>query len=133
MTKLFVVIASLFLFMNHITVASENRLEQFSILSTRQSGVENDPIVVKHFVKGNDIYVECFISDFVFSKRDDKKINKKGYGYLQLYLDGKKINDIYTAAFIIKDLSKGNHKITLQLVQNDGTPYNIKKEFEVTI
>ncbi|NSL50753.1 hypothetical protein [Calidifontibacillus erzurumensis] len=133
MTKLFILIGSFFLFINHITVDAENLWEQSAVMSNWQRGIENDPITVKHFVKGNDIYVECVISNFVFSKRNDNKINKKGYGYLQLYLDGKKIDDIYTAAFIIKGLSKGNHKITLQLVQNDGTPYNIKKEFDVTI
>lgn len=93
----------------------------------------DNPMSVKHQVKGNDIYVECVISNFTFSKREDKKINQTGTGYLQLYLNGKKIDNIYTAAFIIKGLPVGKHLIKLELVRNDGTPYSIEKEFDVTI
>lgn len=92
-----------------------------------------NPMSVKHQVKGKDIYVECVISEFTFSKRDHKKINQNGVGYLELYLNGNKIDNIYTAAFIIKGLPVGKHQIKLALVHNDGTPYNIQKEFDVTI
>ncbi|MEC1640832.1 hypothetical protein P9E76_09700 [Schinkia azotoformans] len=92
-----------------------------------------NPMSVKHQVKGKDIYVECVISNFTFSKKDHKKINQNGFGYMQLYLNNQKIDNIYTAAFIVKGLPAGKHQIKLELVHNDGTPYNIQKEFDVTI
>jgi hypothetical protein len=90
----------------------------------------NFEMTVKEQVKGNDVYVECIVSGFDFSDRGDKK---SGQGYINLYLNGHKIDEIYTAAFIIKGLPEGEHEVTLELVKNDGTPYGMKEKFEVTI
>ncbi|HHY74499.1 MAG TPA: hypothetical protein GX497_15005 [Bacillus bacterium] len=121
MTKYILVITSFLFFMFDYSALAKTNIEPVN------------PISVKHQVKGHDIYVECVIQNFTFSKKDDLKINKSGYGYLQLYLNGKKIDNIYTAAFIIKGLPVGKHEIKLELVQNDGTPYKVEKEFDVAI
>lgn len=91
------------------------------------------PMSVKEYVKGKDVYIECVISDFTFSKRAENNKNKQGSGFLKLYLNGKKIDDIYTAAFILKGLPIGKHMIKLELVHNDGTPYGIEHNFDVVI
>lgn len=142
MAKSVLFMASLIFFMidnsslaksNDELVLSKNNNKQIVEVISQSQNDLNNPISVKHQVKGNDIYVECVISNFNFSTRDDKKLNKNGYGYLQLYLNGKKIDNIYTAAFIIKGLPVGKHQIKLELVHNDSTPYGVAKEFEVTI
>jgi len=143
MAKFILVMASLIFFMiDHPSLAKSNdelvltkinNNQAVEATSLAQKTDLNNPISVKHQVKGNDIYVECVISNFNFSARGDKEINKNGFGYLQLYLNGKKIDNIYTAAFIIKGLPVGKHQIKLVLVHNDSTPYGVSEEFEVTI
>lgn len=131
MAKIILVITSLIFFiMNNPAMASSIESASNTDNEINQS---NSFVSVKHQVKGKDIYVECVISDFTFSKRDHKKINQNRSGYLQLYLNGQKIDNIYTAAFIIKGLPVGKHQIKLELVHNDGTPYNVQKEFDVTV
>ncbi|QOR68443.1 hypothetical protein IM538_10225 [Cytobacillus suaedae] len=86
---------------------------------------------VKHQIKGNDIYVECVVTNFTFTKGKDKNVD--GEGHIELYLNGEKVDEIATAAFIIKELPPGNHTVKLELVHNDSLKYNISKEFDVSI
>ncbi|WP_243289993.1 hypothetical protein [Bacillus sp. FJAT-47783] len=79
---------------------------------------------VRHHVRGNRVYVECYVSHFTFSE---------GNGYLQLSIDGNKIKRLRTAAFVIKDLSKGKHQIKVELVKNDHSKQVLKKEWTVDI
>ncbi|WP_017753602.1 hypothetical protein [Calidifontibacillus oryziterrae] len=134
MTKLLVVITSIFILCGY-SIKNNNDIGITSNIHVQKnvSQYNKNLMSVKEFVKGNDVFVECVISDFTFSKRDGTKKNKQGYGFLQLYLNGKKIDNIYTAAFIIKGLPIGKHQIKLELVNNDGTPYGIEHNFEVEI
>ncbi len=86
---------------------------------------------VKHEIKGNDVYVECVVANFTFTKGKDKNVD--GEGHIELYLNGEKVDEIATAAFIIKELPSGNHTVKLELVHNDSLKYNISKEFDVSI
>lgn len=79
---------------------------------------------VRHHVRGNRVYVECYVSHFTFSD---------GSGYLQLSIDGKKVKKLRTAAFVIKDLSKGKHQIKVELVKNNHSKQVLKKEWTVNI
>lgn len=99
----------------------------FEVLAKEDEGLN---MTVREQLKGNDLYVECIVSNFTFSNRDKKD---SGQGYLNLYLNGKKIDEIFTPAFIIKGLPTGNHKITLELVHNNGSSYGVKKELEISI
>lgn len=87
-------------------------------------------IDLKHFVDGNDVYIECFIPDFNFS--NDKKRNT-GDGYVRIYINGQKMDTFYTAAFVLKDLPEGQHEIRVQVVRNNHSPYHYGKSFDVTI
>ncbi|MEI4790919.1 hypothetical protein WAX46_11715 [Bacillus sp. FJAT-53060] len=48
-------------------------------------------------------------------------------GYFTVYVDGKRADNEYTAAFVVKHLSKGKHKVTVVL--NSRHPeYKQKRE-----
>lgn len=88
----------------------------------------NENMMVRHQVKGNRVYVECFLPNFTFNSRQ-----KRGDGYLLLTIDGKEIKKIHTAAFMIKGLSKGKHVMKLDLVFHDSSRKQMSKEWTVTI
>lgn len=86
---------------------------------------------VRHHVNGNNVYVECYIPNFTFNGQKQSK--KEGEGHLMVFVDGKKMSDIYSAAFVIKGLAKGNHLIKVELAYNDSTSYKLSKEWKVNI
>ncbi|MGG4490646.1 hypothetical protein [Metabacillus idriensis] len=88
-------------------------------------------LYVNHHIKGQNVYIECFVPNFTFSNEHGKKIN--GEGYMNLYVDGKKTDEIHTAAFIIKGLKTGTHTISLELLHNDSSKYHLKKTWNVTV
>lgn len=94
---------------------------------------ENERMIVKYDVKEKDIYVECFVKDFTFSKERAGQLKQDGEGHVQLFINGNKVDSIYTSSFIIKALPVGTYTIKIELVHNDYTPYGISKEFEVNL
>jgi hypothetical protein len=84
----------------------------------------------KSFVKGNDVFIECRISNFSF--REHNK-NRNPSGKMIVYVDGKKYNQYSSAAFIVKDLTSGNHRISLQIVDSNGQKTALKKEMVISI
>lgn len=110
--------------MNIVVEAGEQAVE------TLKTSLKRSMTVHQH-VKGRNVYVECIINDFSFiaSERNEQA----GKGYLQLYVDGKKLNVVSQAAFIIKNLSAGKHTIRLELMKNKNKSYGISETFEVSI
>jgi ABC-type Fe3+-hydroxamate transport system substrate-binding protein len=89
---------------------------------------------VKYEVKGKDVYIECYVPNFHFSKENMGKKNKDGEGHIHLYLNGKKITKIYKAAFIVKGLPSGKQTLKIEIAHNNHTPYDgLDEEFEVEI
>jgi hypothetical protein len=86
----------------------------------------NHPWHVKYEVKGHDVLVECLAAQFPFRKGE-------GGGHINVYLNGQKMTEVYTAAFIVRGLPSGKHMIRLELVYNDGKMTGMMHEFEVTI
>ncbi|PLT34323.1 hypothetical protein [Bacillus sp. V5-8f] len=82
----------------------------------------------KYFLKGNSLYVECFLKEFTFSPSDEKESVK-----VRLYLDGKKLADYRTAAFVVKKMPRGRHDILMQIVKVNGEPVGLEKRFTVQI
>ncbi|MBA2874110.1 hypothetical protein HNR31_000880 [Anoxybacillus caldiproteolyticus] len=82
------------------------------------------PMHVKHEIKGKDVFVECIVTGFTF---------QKGAGHIDVYLNGKKINEVFTAAFVIRGLPTGKHTIRLELVDDGGRKSSLSHEFEVNI
>ncbi|PIC06339.1 hypothetical protein CS060_00895 [Anoxybacillus flavithermus] len=88
-------------------------------------------LFVKHHVKGNDVFVECIVDQFTFMKGTHPK--KDGQGRIHIYVNGKRVSETTTAAFVIRGLPVGKHTIRLELVHNDASKYNVSHEFTVTI
>lgn len=82
---------------------------------------------VHHHVKGDRIFVECMIPSISF--REDSE----NQGKMLVFVNGKKKEEISTAAFIIKGLAKGSHHIRLEVVRPNNEPYHLEKEFTVSI
>ncbi|MBA4537949.1 hypothetical protein H1Z61_12600 [Bacillus aquiflavi] len=91
--------------------------------------IEQEQFYVHHYVKGRNLYVECIVKGISF--RSDNHDKKRGK--ILLYVDGKKVKEIKSAAFIIKGLSLGNHRIKLEIVSPNNKTYHLTKEFYVTI
>ncbi|MCM3708690.1 MULTISPECIES: lipoprotein [Cytobacillus] len=95
------------------------------------SGVESsarDPFFVKHQIKGKDVFVECIVQDVSFRKQSSKEKGK-----ILLYINGKKKDEIHSAAFIIKGLPSGKHRIGLELFKGNRSEASLKREFLVLI
>jgi len=86
---------------------------------------------VKHEVRGKDIFVECVVDHFSFKKGVHDK--KEGEGHIDVYVNGQKVNEVFTAAFVVRGLPSGKHIVRLELVHNDSTKYGVAHEFEVNI
>lgn len=99
-------------------------------LPTIVSSKQREDFNVKSFVKGNDVFIECRISNFSF-RENNKKENRSGK--MIVYVDGIKYNQYSSAAFIVKNLKSGNHRITLQIVDLNGHKTSLKKEMIINI
>ena len=84
---------------------------------------KNDPFLVKHHVKGKNVYIECIVTGISFRNREAK---------MNLYIDGVKKHQIQTSAFIVRDLKPGKHRIKLELLKHQQTVVAVK-EFNVEI
>lgn len=104
-------------------------------MSVVQSQHESLPVMsqseeefqVQHHVKGNSVFVECMLSNISFRDHSQNK------GKILLYVDGKLEKEIHTAAFIIKGLASGPHKIRLEVKKPNNEPYHLSEEFTVNI
>ncbi|MGG3466547.1 hypothetical protein ABES02_03230 [Neobacillus pocheonensis] len=85
---------------------------------------------VQHHINGNQVMVECVVTGISFRELDHKKDK---VGKLVLWVDGEKNQEVKTAAFIIKDLSPGSHKLKLEVVKLNNEPYGLAEEFVVNI
>ncbi|QED47419.1 hypothetical protein [Cytobacillus dafuensis] len=83
---------------------------------------------VKHQVTGKDVLIECIVNGVSF-----RESNSSDKGKIILYIDGKKREEISTAAFIVKDLSSGTHRLKLEVVKGNNSSPIMNKELYVTI
>ncbi|WP_223700349.1 DUF2846 domain-containing protein [Sutcliffiella deserti] len=108
--------------------------QEASIYVKEVSAVTKKPLTmtVHHRTKNQQVYVECIVApDFHFTEKRKKK--KYGEGHLDVYLNNKKIGVFSQGAFILKDLEKGKHSVTMKLIHNDETEYGIAETFEVNV
>ncbi len=69
------------------------------------------------------LYTSCYICK-----------SEKKWAKLAVYINGKKKTDYHRAAFILKDIPKGQHTVTLKVVGQDNQSLGIKeKSFTVLI
>ena len=97
----------------------------FSVASV-MAHQENKYLHVKHDVKGNNVLIECIAPSFPFQNGTDG-------GHVNVYVNGQKVNEVYTAAFMLRGLPTGKHMVRIELVYNDGKITGLSHEFTVTI
>ncbi|UII57290.1 hypothetical protein LS684_07575 [Cytobacillus spongiae] len=105
-------------------VNTENDVPVSSIQNERKQ----ERLSVHHHVKGTNLFVECMVKDISFRENSEKSKGK-----ILLYVDGKKKDEIHTAAFIVKGLTPGTHKIKLEIVKPNNKTLGLKKEFTVIV
>lgn len=91
--------------------------------------IKKPSFLVRHHVKGDNLFIECKLTDISF--RSDQGNQKQGK--LLVSVNGRKSEEIFSPVFIIKGLPAGSHKITLEVVNLQNQPYQLKNEFMVTI
>jgi hypothetical protein len=62
-----------------------------------------------------------------------RKQSSKEKGKILLYVNGKKKDEIHSAAFIVKGLPSGKHRIGLELIKGNSAEASSKREFIVVI
>ncbi|MDM5357895.1 hypothetical protein ACDZ29_18190 [Peribacillus sp. RS7] len=98
--------------------------------ATTVSSIRNsdEDFRVKTFVKGNSVYVECYLKNYGFSEANSEQL-----ATVSVFIDNQKKVDKRTAAFILKDVPNGMHKIKLEILNGSGEKTGLQKEFEVHI
>ena len=110
-----------------------NTVSQQRAIEVANSKIDNktttQPVfLANHYLKGKNIFVECVLSQISFRKDSNKKMGK-----IIVFVDGKKTEEVYSPIFIIKGLPPGNHRVKLEVVTLENQPYDLKREFNVTI
>ncbi|MED3982681.1 hypothetical protein P4646_01085 [Peribacillus simplex] len=98
--------------------------------ATTVSSIRNsdEDFRVKTFVKGNSVYVECYLKNYGFSESNPEQL-----ATVSVFIDNQKKVDMKTAAFILKDVPNGMHKIKLEILNGSGEKTGLQKEIEVHI
>jgi len=109
-------------------------IEQTNAMQTEIVPVYNQneipSLFVQYQTKGNNLLVECILTGISFREADQ---SQKKQGKLVVWIDGKRSQEATSAAFIIKGLSPGDHKLKLEVVKMNNQPYGLVKEFMVKI
>ncbi|MFF2457358.1 hypothetical protein [Peribacillus simplex] len=98
--------------------------------ATTVSSIQNsdEDFRVKTFVKGNSVYVECYLKNYGFSVSNPEQL-----ATVTVFIDNQKKVNMKTAAFILKDVPNGMHKIKLEVLNGSGEKTGLQKEIEVHI
>ncbi|MCL6571622.1 MAG: hypothetical protein K6T88_08045, partial [Bacillus sp. (in: Bacteria)] len=85
-----------------------------------QNSKEIPLLEVKHEIKGNLVLIECIVTGISFREFDN---SKQKIGKIVVWIDGKKNTEAASAAFIIKGLKPGSHKVMVEMVNLNDEPY----------
>ncbi len=95
-----------------------------------QNSQEIPSLFVQHRINGKNVFVECMVSGITFRETGNSHEKK---GKMVVWIDGKRNQEVTSAAFIIKGLSPGKHRLMLEMVNLDNQPFGLTKEFVVNI
>ncbi|MGE7594996.1 hypothetical protein ACQKMY_17675 [Peribacillus frigoritolerans] len=109
-----------------VAIQGVSTLEAATTVSSIQNSDED--FRVKTFVKGNSVYVECYLKNYGFSESNPEQL-----ATVSVFIDNQKKVDMKTAAFIVKDVPNGMHKIKLEILNGSGEKTGLQKELEVHI
>lgn len=102
--------------------------DSFSVFAASSVNLSSDPFYVKSHVNGKDVFIECIIPAVTF-----RDINANNKAKIIVYVNGKKKEEVTSAAFIMKGLPAGTHRVKLKVVKIKDASYQLQKEFLVTI
>ncbi|MFB4162533.1 hypothetical protein ACE1TI_01585 [Alteribacillus sp. JSM 102045] len=102
--------------------------EDAAVPAAKMKGIQKDDWTLQYKIKNNDLYLECVIPDFSLAKEE-----KGGDGYLLVQMNGQEAAKMNQAAFIMKSLPSGKHKIEIQPVSYEGEAKAETITFEVEI
>lgn len=86
-----------------------------------------DDFQVGFSTKGTSVFVDCYTREYSFTPNSEKPLAS-----VLVYVDGTKVDEMRTAAFVVKDLPQGKHLIKVKLIdEQKQTTYT--KEFSVHI
>jgi hypothetical protein len=136
----FVSIISLLLLILIVGITYANSNSQEKILDKNNPAIEASSIyplmekewAVNYRVKKHRLYIENIIPRFSFQE-NTAKVPQQMDGYIAVFINGKWTMNANKSIFILKNMSQGKHKITLQLKKKDGSDYGIKKNIYVHI
>ncbi|WP_100330803.1 DUF6130 family protein [Bacillus xiapuensis] len=102
-------------------------------LTEAEAQAQNRPSnhwTVRHLLKGNQLFIECVVNGVSFANhRSDGTVK----GRAVVYIDDKFYKNYHTAAFIVKGLTPGKHKVHIQLTDAHNRPLGFEKTFFITI
>jgi hypothetical protein len=114
-----------------VVIIEQTNKNQFEILPVYNQNFKEIPtLIVSHKTRGSQVMVECIVTGISFRESDRTKEN---VGKMVVWIDGKRTSEASAAAFIIKGLSPGSHKLKLEVVKLNNEPYGLAKEFMVNI
>ena len=89
---------------------------------------QDSGLQVNTFVKGNSLFVECYLTGYSFSKEGSEP-----FATVAVYIDNQKMTEKHTAAFILKDIPTGRHTIRLEVLNGSGQKTGLEKEMDIHI
>jgi hypothetical protein len=113
-----------------VPVTNMNLVQSEILPVAYQDSKEIPSFMVQYKTMGKNVFVECILRGISF--RESEQTRQK-VGKLIVWIDGKRNQEVSTAAFIIKSLPPGNHKVKLEVVNLNNVPYGLTKEFLVNI
>lgn len=111
-----------------LNVQEMNSIVEMDIPVSGLLASQSDPFYVNHYVKGKSVFIECMVQGITF-----REVNHANKGKIIVHVNGKKKEEVSSAAFIVKGLTSGTHRIKLEVVKDGDSSIMMKKEFYVTI
>ncbi|MFF2445969.1 hypothetical protein ACFVSW_02620 [Neobacillus sp. NPDC058068] len=114
-----------------IVIMELTNRKQFETLPVYNQNTNEIPsLIVNHETRGSQVMIECIVTGISFRETDR---SKDKVGKMVVWIDGKRASEASAAAFIIKGLSPGSHKLKIEVVKLNNEPYGLTKEFMVNI
>jgi hypothetical protein len=100
----------------------------FALLSPTAAHASEKPTLdVNYSVKEGAVYIDCRLHNFSFVRDDENK------GVLKITIDDKKTIFIEQAAFVIRGLKGGEHKVQIEVMKNEKNSYGVEKEISFQV
>jgi len=94
------------------------------------SSPKESQMVVRHFVKQDTLFIECFIPSVTFTDKSSHVKRAK----IRVYVDGQMKGDYNTAAFVLKGMQRGVHLVKLDVLDRKSShQLGMHRQFYITV